>query len=690
MPLSQEQIIALAQGSPQGGYSSGQLSDAYSTGDVTRALNTSSPQIAPSAGIVKFDGVTRDVPSTGGSGFSNSGAYGFSAPKLDNISPESLGTSITPRRFYEAPKTEQQLDNASGQLNRFGYGADGKRLSNPYPTNPRLAQNNIASSSGGTGDAGRVSRYGGGSLDSQGLSQQELLLQQYLENPTPPKTEEQLVDEQIGGAQELVNSIQQNFNNQLEEQSVVNRQRSAETNAQSVLSGLGGSTEAGNRAVQTTERNAQSNKQINDQRQVQLLSLYNSIKNDARTEARQQERDYRTNATGALASISARREKNFAKTVSEVVALGKEGTTIEGLQSTYSPQEYKHIVDAFGGEAQLRGAIFASHASKAVGEPFIIQNKAYQYVELPNGTRKLEEVELPEGFVGQAEKPIIRESGDDLIVSTDGGLNFKVAFSGKPDTLKQLQIQKAGLDIQRSRQSITEGNIDIQKKQNELLGDGGNQLNTGGAKLGTREYIKNVIADSSRYGKTRLLADERKNISAAQQALGSLETYNQIINGKLSNKNSKEIFGDGTGIIKGRLRTLAGQLGGDANAAAINATITGLIPTVARGIFHEVGVLTDADIANYKKTVPNINAPENANKLIELVLLRTLERTYGRTLSDAANNQTNVSNFLGDYEDIVSRVDKLSGEEKSIDNYRQEFPNASDEELTALLNEELQ
>jgi hypothetical protein len=109
------------------------------------------------------------------------------------------------------------------------------------------------------------------------------------------------------------------------------------------------------------------------------------------------------------------------------------------------------------------------------------------------------------------------------------------------------------------------------------------------------------------------------------------------------------------------LRTLAAQWGGDSSAAAINATIQGIIPTVARGIFQEVGVLTDQDIENYKRTVPDINKPDAANKLIELVLTKTLERAYADTLITAAQNQTNVSNFADEYENIRSRIDTLSG-----------------------------
>ena len=177
---------------------------------------------------------------------------------------------------------------------------------------------------------------------------------------------------------------------------------------------------------------------------------------------------------------------------------------------------------------------------------------------------------------------------------------------------------------------------------------------------GTPEYTLAAIKNSSKYGDKRLLADERKNVQASKRALASLELYNTIMNKGLDNDTSEENFGVKSGVIRGRISTLAGIWGADPNAAAVNAVIQGIIPTVARGIFQEVGVLTDQDIAKYKKVVPDINKPENANKLIELVLLKTLERSYADTLLTAAQNQTNVSNFAAEYEDVLKRIDRLT------------------------------
>lgn len=168
----------------------------------------------------------------------------------------------------------------------------------------------------------------------------------------------------------------------------------------------------------------------------------------------------------------------------------------------------------------------------------------------------------------------------------------------------------------------------------------------------TGDPITDIIAGSSRYGDKRLTDSQLEKIQKSMSALGSMETLQGLLS---QGKDGINV----SGPLTGRLRTLVSQLGGDANASAINATIQGLIPTVARGIFGEVGVLTDADIANYRKTVPNLNATGQQNKLISLVMYDVLSRSLENTLVSNARNQTNVSGFVSDYQNVKSRISTL-------------------------------
>jgi hypothetical protein len=54
------------------------------------------------------------------------------------------------------------------------------------------------------------------------------------------------------------------------------------------------------------------------------------------------------------------------------------------------------------------------------------------------------------------------------------------------------------------------------------------------------------------------------------------------------------------------------------------AQINSVVPNIARGVYGEVGVLTDADIQNYAKTLPNIKSTEDTNKLVLAMTLKTM------------------------------------------------------------------
>lgn len=64
----------------------------------------------------------------------------------------------------------------------------------------------------------------------------------------------------------------------------------------------------------------------------------------------------------------------------------------------------------------------------------------------------------------------------------------------------------------------------------------------------------------------------------------------------------------------------------DTNAKVLEAKLRATVPNLARGVFGEVGVLTDADIKNYMATLPNLSTPQDrAVKLVEM-LRQVLER----------------------------------------------------------------
>jgi len=159
------------------------------------------------------------------------------------------------------------------------------------------------------------------------------------------------------------------------------------------------------------------------------------------------------------------------------------------------------------------------------------------------------------------------------------------------------------------------------------------------------------ILDSSQFDK-ELDISAVESINQAKLALSGVETLQGFLAQGDDGLNL-------TGPVKGRVRNFITKLGGDADAAGINAALQGLIPTVARGIFGEVGVLTDTDIENYKKTLPNLTSDEDQNDLITLIMLDVLENRFTNTLKSSAQAGRNTSRFYPDLLEIRSRVSEL-------------------------------
>ena len=165
------------------------------------------------------------------------------------------------------------------------------------------------------------------------------------------------------------------------------------------------------------------------------------------------------------------------------------------------------------------------------------------------------------------------------------------------------------------------------------------------------EISDQAIVGSSQFDK-ELDMSSITSINQIKLALSGVETLREFLAQGDDGLNL-------TGPVKGRVRNFIKTLGGDADAAAINAAIQGLIPTVARGIFGEVGVLTDTDIDNYKKTLPNMNSDEEQNDLVTIIMLDVLGNSFTNLLSSNAQGGRNTSRFYGDLLDTRARVADL-------------------------------
>lgn len=94
-----------------------------------------------------------------------------------------------------------------------------------------------------------------------------------------------------------------------------------------------------------------------------------------------------------------------------------------------------------------------------------------------------------------------------------------------------------------------------------------------------------------------------------------------------------------TGPITGRIRSLNPY---DPAVVRVNRLITQTVPNLARGVFNEVGVLTDQDVARYTQTLENTNLTVEQAQQTFTDLMRKLDVGMQNQISvwDAQNKRT--------------------------------------------------
>lgn len=125
--------------------------------------------------------------------------------------------------------------------------------------------------------------------------------------------------------------------------------------------------------------------------------------------------------------------------------------------------------------------------------------------------------------------------------------------------------------------------------------------------------------------------------------------------GQLSDlKNS--LKGEVTGPFAGIIRSNNPY---DTKAQQIKAQLSAIIPNLARGIYGEVGVLTDNDIENYAKTLGNLTSTEDLNDILIGITLKSVQRALENKIKVQAGFGRDVSGILDTYEQIKSSADAL-------------------------------
>lgn len=123
--------------------------------------------------------------------------------------------------------------------------------------------------------------------------------------------------------------------------------------------------------------------------------------------------------------------------------------------------------------------------------------------------------------------------------------------------------------------------------------------------------------------------------------------------------------GKGIGAFSATVMELALQ---DQSITDFKASVQRLIPKLARGVYGEVGVLTDADIENYKKTVASIGQTEDANKMVMAQTQALISRGMRNKLEQLGKQGYNVSMYS---QRLKTYADSPTIVYRSVDDSRQ-------------------
>lgn len=158
-------------------------------------------------------------------------------------------------------------------------------------------------------------------------------------------------------------------------------------------------------------------------------------------------------------------------------------------------------------------------------------------------------------------------------------------------------------------------------------------------------YTLNAIKNSK--GGRLMTQSELKPITDIQQVIGQSEVLTNLINTV------------DTGPIVGIVKSANPY---DTKAQEMKAAITAIVPKLARGIYGEVGVLTDSDINNYSKTIANLKSTSDVNKAVMAMTLDIATRSLANQLNTQAAGGRDVSRFESIYTGLNDKASKLKTE----------------------------
>lgn len=143
--------------------------------------------------------------------------------------------------------------------------------------------------------------------------------------------------------------------------------------------------------------------------------------------------------------------------------------------------------------------------------------------------------------------------------------------------------------------------------------------------------------------------------------LASVQDLIQKVNGKVNEDGTPETTGGGwfgSGPIMGQIARLNPY---DTKAQTLKSSLISLTPNLARGIYGEVGVLTDQDIKTYQQTLPNLTQTKDVQDAVLALTLRTVKNSLENKLKISVGTGYDVSGLYPFYESLKNSINEIEG-----------------------------
>ncbi len=240
--------------------------------------------------------------------------------------------------------------------------------------------------------------------------------------------------------------------------------------------------------------------------------------------------------------------------------------------------------------------------------------------------------------------------GDLLFKAMQGGASDSAISRINNATDKNAALQAAGKYIASPDTQLTQldngDTVLVNKRTGQVINNlGGSKANSVAPALTAQQSNDPFVAKLANTAGGKPLTD-----TFAQKLDKGLTVLSQIGSLQSTIQNTK------TGPIVGAFK---GANPWDTNAQTIKAQLNAIVPNLARGVYGEVGVLTDNDIAQYSKTLPNLKSTEDVRNAVLGITVDLIGKSIKRTLEVNAANGKDVSGFIDLYSEMESTRDAI-------------------------------